>query len=107
MAVTTCNTAVHQPDDAPIPAPLRLALRPELLGRATVLTPAFLETTSRSRTRGSTVRRGRVPSALRGAARRGGIGGFVADIPVDADHPSAPELDRIARGSRRSTCRPS
>ncbi|MBK0296397.1 alpha/beta fold hydrolase, partial [Bacillus sp. S34] len=34
----------------------------------------------------------------RGAARRGGVGGFVADIPVDATHPSAPELDRIAAG---------
>ncbi|MGN6409004.1 MAG: AMP-binding protein, partial [Curtobacterium sp.] len=31
-----------------------------------------------------------------GAARRGGIGGFVADIPVGGTHPSAPELDRIA-----------
>ena len=99
VAVTTCNTAVHQPDDAPIPAPLRLALRPELLGRATVLTPAFLETTlaiAHPRLDRGTADAYRAP--YRGAARRGGIGGFVADIPVDAGHPSAPELDRIAAG---------
>ncbi|MGN8049065.1 alpha/beta fold hydrolase [Curtobacterium sp. 22159] len=99
VAVTTCNTAVHQPDDAPIPAPLRLALRPELLGRATVLTPAFLETTlaiAHPRLDRRVADAFRAP--YRGAARRGGIGGFVADIPVDAGHASAPELDRIAAG---------
>lgn len=99
VAVTTCNTAVHQPDDAPIPAPLRLALRPQLLGRATVVTPAFLETTlaiAHPRLDRATADAYRAP--YRGAARRGGVGGFVADIPVDAAHPSAPELDRIAAG---------
>nr|WP_254701108.1 alpha/beta fold hydrolase [Curtobacterium pusillum] len=99
VAVTTCNTAVHQPDDAPIPAPLRLALRPQLLGRATVLTPAFLETTlaiAHPRLDRPVADAYRAP--YRGAVRRGGIGGFVADIPVDAAHPSAPELDRIAAG---------
>ncbi|MFS2030615.1 alpha/beta fold hydrolase, partial [Curtobacterium sp. CT11-45] len=72
VAVTTCNTAVHQPDDAPIPAPLRLALRPELLGRATVLTPAFLETTlaiAHPRLDRPTADAYRAP--YRGAARRG------------------------------------
>ncbi|MBF4607656.1 alpha/beta fold hydrolase [Curtobacterium sp. VKM Ac-1393] len=98
-AVMTCNTAVHQPDDAPIPAPLRLALGPGLLGRATVVTPAFLETTlgiahpKLDRTVADGYR-----APYRGAARRGGIGGFVADIPVDARHRSAFELDRIAAG---------
>ncbi len=99
VGVATCNTAVHQPDDAPIPAPLRLALRPGLLGRGTVLTPAFLETTlaiahpALDRAVADAYR-----APYRGAARRGGIGGFVADIPVDASHPSAAELDRIAAG---------
>jgi acyl-coenzyme A synthetase/AMP-(fatty) acid ligase/pimeloyl-ACP methyl ester carboxylesterase len=99
VAVTTCNTAVHQPDDVPIPAPLRLALRPQLLGRATVVTPAFLETTiaiAHPRLGRATADAYRAP--YRGAARRGGVGGFVADIPVDAAHPSATELDRIAAG---------
>ncbi|WP_258371116.1 alpha/beta fold hydrolase [Curtobacterium sp. MCBD17_021] len=99
VAVTTCNTAVHQPDDAPIPAPLRLALRPHLLGRATVVTPAFIETTlaiAHPRLDRATADAYRAP--YRGAARRGAVGGFVADIPVDAQHPSAAELDRIAAG---------
>ncbi|WIE75138.1 alpha/beta fold hydrolase [Curtobacterium sp. MCSS17_007] len=99
VAVATCNTAVHQPDEAPIPAPLRLALRPGVLGRGTVLTPAFLETTlaiAHPKLDRSVADGYRAP--YRGAARRGGIGGFVADIPVDATHPSADELDRIATG---------
>ncbi|MDP9737445.1 MULTISPECIES: alpha/beta fold hydrolase [unclassified Curtobacterium] len=99
VGVATCNTAVHQPDDAPIPAPLRLALRPGVLGRGTVLTPAFLETTlaiAHPTLDRPTADAYRAP--YRGAARRGGIGGFVADIPVDAAHPSATELDRIAAG---------
>ncbi|MEJ8284515.1 alpha/beta fold hydrolase [Curtobacterium citreum] len=98
-AVMTCNTAVHQPDDAPIPAPLRLALGPGLLGRATVVTPAFLETTlgiAHPKLERAVADGYRAP--YRGAARRGGIGGFVADIPVDARHRSAAELDRIAAG---------
>ncbi|WP_439689157.1 alpha/beta fold hydrolase [Curtobacterium sp. SP.BCp] len=99
VGVATCNTAVHQPADAPIPAPLRLALGPGMLGRATVLTPAFLETTlaiAHPKLDRAVADAFRAP--YRGAARRGGIGGFVADIPVDADHASAPELDRIAAG---------
>ncbi len=99
VGVATCNTAVHQPAHAPIPAPLRLALGPGVLGRATVLTPAFLETTLAIAHPGldrAVADAFRAP--YRGAARRGGIGGFVADIPVDADHVSAPELDRIAAG---------
>ncbi|WP_420368697.1 alpha/beta fold hydrolase [Curtobacterium sp. L1-20] len=99
VAVATCNTAVHQPADAPIPAPLRLALRPGLLGRATVLTPAFLETTlAIAHPKLDRATAGAYRAPYRGAARRGGIGGFVADIPVDAGHPSAPGLDRIAAG---------
>ncbi len=99
VGVATCNTAVHQPADAPIPAPLRLALGPGMLGRATVLTPAFLETTlaiAHPKLDRAVADAFRAP--YRGAARRGGVGGFVADIPVDADHASAPELDRIAAG---------
>ncbi|NQX24990.1 alpha/beta fold hydrolase [Curtobacterium sp. VKM Ac-2852] len=98
-AAMTCNTAVHQPDDAQIPAPLRLALGPGMLGRATVVTPAFLETTlaiAHPKLERAVADGYRAP--YRGAARRGGIGGFVADIPVDARHRSAPELDRIAAG---------
>jgi acyl-coenzyme A synthetase/AMP-(fatty) acid ligase/pimeloyl-ACP methyl ester carboxylesterase len=100
--VMLLNTAVHQPEERPIPSPLRLALQPALLGRATVSTPAFLETTL-------ALAHPPLPAAIkdgyrapyRGAGRRGGIGGFVADIPVDLAHESRPELDRIAEGVAR------
>ncbi|GAA3879245.1 alpha/beta fold hydrolase [Leifsonia kafniensis] len=99
--VMLLNTAIHQPEGTPIPAPLRLALRQGVLGAATVGTPAFLETTLALAhpSLSADVKRGyRAP--YRGAARRGGIGAFVADIPVDAAHESAAELDRIAEGLR-------
>jgi acyl-CoA synthetase (AMP-forming)/AMP-acid ligase II/pimeloyl-ACP methyl ester carboxylesterase len=95
--VMLLNTAVHQPETSPIPAPLRLALQPRLLGRATISTPAFLETTLALAhpPLPASVKDGyRAP--YRGAQRRGGIGGFVADIPVDHAHESRAELDRIA-----------
>ncbi|QHC68386.1 alpha/beta fold hydrolase [Rathayibacter sp. VKM Ac-2759] len=95
------NTAVHQSADAPIPAPLRLALASGVLGASTVGTPAFLETTL-------ALGHPALPAAVKdgyrapylGASRRGGIGGFVADIPVDSAHPSHHELVRIAEGVR-------
>ncbi|QNE45199.1 alpha/beta fold hydrolase [Frigoribacterium sp. NBH87] len=91
------NTAIHQPADEPIPAPLRLTLARGVLGRATVATTGFLDVTL-------AIAHPRLPPEVaagyrapyRGAERRGGIGGFVADIPVDQRHPSRPELDRVA-----------
>ncbi|MBB5643350.1 alpha/beta fold hydrolase [Cryobacterium roopkundense] len=97
--VMLLNTAVHQPAEHPVPAPLRLALGKGILGAATVVTPAFLETTLALAhpALDTDVKTGyRAP--YRGAARRGGIGAFVADIPIDAEHESSPELDRIAGG---------
>ncbi|TCL81693.1 MULTISPECIES: alpha/beta fold hydrolase [unclassified Rathayibacter] len=95
------NTAIHQPADAPIPAPLRLALASGVLGASTVGTPAFLETTL-------ALGHPAIPAAVkdgyrapyRSAERRGGVGGFVADIPVGPAHPSHAELERIAAGVR-------
>jgi acyl-CoA synthetase (AMP-forming)/AMP-acid ligase II/pimeloyl-ACP methyl ester carboxylesterase len=102
--VMLLNTAVHQPDDAPIPAPLRLALARPVLELGTVTTRAFLETTL-------ALAHPPLPPAVKDgyrapyvdAGRRGGIGAFVADIPVDARHESTAELDRIAEGVRALT----
>jgi len=105
--VMLLNTAVHQDEDEPIPVPLRLALRRSILGLATVSTPAFLETTLALAhpPLSSAVKAGyRAP--YRQAELRGGIGGFVADIPADAGHQSFAELDRIATGIR-TLCVPS
>jgi acyl-coenzyme A synthetase/AMP-(fatty) acid ligase/pimeloyl-ACP methyl ester carboxylesterase len=99
--VMLLNTAVHQPEGVPIPAALRLALAPGVLARGTVATPAFLETTLALATPplDKDVKDAyRAP--YRGAARRGGIGGFVADIPVGPGHESFAELDRISSGIR-------
>jgi acyl-CoA synthetase (AMP-forming)/AMP-acid ligase II/pimeloyl-ACP methyl ester carboxylesterase len=94
------NTAVHQPEGEPVPAPLRLALG--VLGPGTVRTPAFLETTlALARPPLAPAVREAYRAPYPTAERRGGIGAFVADIPATSDHPSFPELDRIAEGVRR------
>jgi acyl-CoA synthetase (AMP-forming)/AMP-acid ligase II/pimeloyl-ACP methyl ester carboxylesterase len=99
--VAVLNTALHQPEGAAIPAPLRLTLLRGVLGAATVATPGFLETTlglAHPPLTEPVKQAYRAPYLL--AARRGGIGGFVADIPVDEQHASFPELERIADGVR-------
>lgn len=97
--VMLLNTAVHHPAGTPIPAPLRLAGARGVLAASTVRTTAFLETTLAlaSPALDEAVKNAyRAP--YRSAARRGGIGGFVADIPVDSRHESFGELERIAAG---------
>ncbi|GGF25293.1 alpha/beta fold hydrolase [Subtercola lobariae] len=97
--VMLLNTAVHQPEEFPLPAALRLVLQRSLLANSTVRTTAFLDTTLAIAhpTLAPDVRRAfRAP--YRSAARRAGIGAFVADIPVDALHPSFAELTRVSTG---------
>lgn len=97
--VMLLNTAVHQPDGVPIPAPLRLAGARGMLAASTVTTTAFLDTTlslAKPALDADTRRAYRSPYAS--AARRRAIGGFVADIPVDDSHESHSELGRIAAG---------
>ncbi|NOW02212.1 alpha/beta fold hydrolase [Isoptericola chiayiensis] len=99
--VALLNTAVHQPDDVPIPAPLRLALARGVHRLGTSMTRAFLDTTlalARPGLPRDVADAYRMP--YRTAADRAGIEQFVADIPADADHASRPELDRIAEGVR-------
>ncbi|WP_309132782.1 alpha/beta fold hydrolase [Brevibacterium sp.] len=93
-ASISLNTAVHQPDDAPLPAPLRATLAGPMLPTATVLTDWFLRVTLGLGDLDPEIRDAfRAPYDAPG--RRYGIGGFVADIPVDEKHPSYPELQRI------------
>uniref|UniRef100_UPI0019D2101D alpha/beta fold hydrolase n=1 Tax=Agrococcus sp. KRD186 TaxID=2729730 RepID=UPI0019D2101D len=98
-AVALLNTAVHHPAGVPIPSPLRLAGARGVLAASTVATPAFLDTTLAL---ASPPLAPRVRAAYRApyasADRRRGIGAFVADIPVDAEHESFAELTRIADG---------
>ncbi|MEV4901579.1 alpha/beta fold hydrolase [Citricoccus sp. NPDC055426] len=93
----TLNTAVHHPASAPLPAPLRAALAGPLLPGSTVLTDAFLRvTTALGHPRLSPGIRAAYHAPYGSAARRGGIGGFVADIPVGPQHASHPELLRVS-----------
>jgi len=95
--VMLLNTAVHHEAGKPIPAPLRLARARGMLAASTVRTTAFLETTLALTSEPLDLAvKDAYRAPYRTAARRGGIGGFVADIPVDAAHGSFGELDRIA-----------
>ncbi|MGO2110902.1 MAG: alpha/beta fold hydrolase [Pseudoclavibacter sp.] len=102
--VAMLNTAVHQPEGSPIPAPLRLARARGVLAASTVATPAVLDTTLSLATPSLAPGvKDAYRAPYRTAARRGGIGGFVRDIPVDARHVSTPELTRISSGVRDLT----
>jgi len=95
--VVLTNTAVHQPDGSAGPILIRLAHVPLLNRFACRWTPLFVRTTT-------SLTWPRLPRDVRDAfaapygtaAQRLGVSEFVADIPFAADHPSRPELDRIA-----------
>ncbi len=95
--VMTLNTAVHQPEGAPIPTPLQAALAGPMLANSTVTTDAFLSVTT---SLASPALEPEVKRAFHapysGSKRRGGVGGFVADIPVDANHGSHAALSQVA-----------
>ena len=102
--VVLLNTAVHQPEGAAAPSIIRLARFAPLLRANTVDTPAFV--------RGTSFLSGRslpkdvadaFAAPYRGRDRRQAVGAFVADIPLEPDHPSAEALDRIAEGIRGLT----
>lgn len=89
------NTAVHQPDGAPMPRLISLARA--ALEPVTRQTDIFIRgTTGLSRLPDPVAAAYRAP--YRSALRRAAIRDFVADIPVQADHPSHAELTRIADG---------
>jgi acyl-coenzyme A synthetase/AMP-(fatty) acid ligase/pimeloyl-ACP methyl ester carboxylesterase len=97
--VMLLNTAVHHPEGVPIPAPLRLAGARGVLAASTVQTTAFLDTTLALASPSLAPEvRDAYRSPYRSADQRRAIGGFVADIPVDARHESFTELARIAAG---------
>ncbi|WP_210603601.1 alpha/beta fold hydrolase [Brevibacterium oceani] len=95
-AAISLNTAVHQPEDTPIPAPLRATLAGPMLPTATVLTDWFLQVTMGLGDL-SAETKSAFSAPYRSAADRWAIGNFVADIPIDANHPSDPELQRIGK----------
>ncbi|MDY6055525.1 alpha/beta fold hydrolase [Micrococcus sp.] len=99
--VSTLNTAVHQPPQARIPAPLQAALAGPVLPASTVATDAFIAVTTSLATPSLAPEvRAAYHLPYGSAERRGGVGGFVADIPVDARHGSHAVLQEVAEGVR-------
>ena len=104
VGVVLANTAVHQPSGDEAPALIRLARWAPLRTAVTRRTPVF----TRGTTALSALRGRRIPRAVqqafaapyRGADRRMAIADFVADIPLEAEHPSAGTLHDIAEGVR-------
>lgn len=97
--VMTLNTAVHQPEGAPIPMPLQAALAGPMLAGSTVSTDAFVSvTTSLASPPLSAEVRAAYHLPYGSADRRGGVGGFVADIPATGDHGSHAALQEVSAG---------
>ena len=91
--IVLTNTAVHQPPSAAAPALIRLARTPGVRQVICQWTPAFLLTAAAlSRPPLPRAARRGMAAPYRGPRRRRAIADFVADIPLDADHPSAPAL---------------
>lgn len=98
-AVIALNTAVHHAENAPLPFPLRVATARGVLAAGTTRTTAFLDTTLALANLDPAVRAAfRAPYAT--AARRRGIGGFVADIPATSADESTPALRSLSAGLR-------
>ncbi|WP_147106901.1 alpha/beta fold hydrolase [Nesterenkonia populi] len=103
-AAVSLNTAVDHPSGEPVPPALRAAMAPAVLPAATVLTDGFLRTTLSLADPGDAP--GGLPAEVTAAYRapyvsrlgRGGIGGFVADIPALAKHHSRTVLEEVSSG---------
>jgi len=97
--IVLTNTAVHHPSGAPAPTLIRGARLPGVLENVTVRTPTFVRAaTSLSRPAIPADVRAAYAAPYGTAARRRAVGGFVRDIPLDPEHPSAATLERIASG---------
>lgn len=93
--IVLTNTAVHQPEGAPMPRLISLARL--LLDPVTQRSDVFVRgTTALSRLPRDVASAYRSPYHT--AERRSAIRDFVADIPSDAEHPSAAALATIAAG---------
>ena len=97
--VVLTNTAVHQPAGAAPPGLIRLARISALRTAACVTTATFVRAAAAlsGPSLPAEVRRA-LASPYVGASRRRSVGDFVADIPLETDHPSRPALEAVAAG---------
>jgi acyl-coenzyme A synthetase/AMP-(fatty) acid ligase/pimeloyl-ACP methyl ester carboxylesterase len=97
--VVLLNTAVHQPAGARAPTLIRLARSKLILNQLCVNTQGFIKGTLRLSKSGIArqVRKAyRAPYSS--SKRRRAIGTFVADIPLEATHPSTAALAEVVAG---------
>jgi acyl-coenzyme A synthetase/AMP-(fatty) acid ligase/pimeloyl-ACP methyl ester carboxylesterase len=91
------NTAVSQPDDATVPPLIVAARAKSLIRTVTQRTRGFLDGTLRLAHPSLEPRvADAYASPYQTAARRQGIADFVADIPLEDDHPSRQTLQKVA-----------
>jgi olefin beta-lactone synthetase len=103
--IVLANTAVHQPAEDATPALIRLARSPALRHAVCAATPTFVRATAAlSRPPLSRGVRAALAAPYATAERRRAVEEFVADIPLEPDHPSAAVLDEIAEGVRKLGC---
>ena len=101
VAVALLNTAVHQPKTSSAPAIIRAVRLRAVLNMFTWRTQAFVRgTTGISRFRSGKGMSADVARAFaepyRSASRRAAVRDFVADIPLEAEHPSMAVLNDVA-----------
>ncbi|UNK47371.1 alpha/beta fold hydrolase [Arthrobacter sulfonylureivorans] len=98
--VVLTNTAVH-PAGFGLPAPLKLALHPAVHQWGTTTSAAFLRVThALAHPPLEKDVKDAFMAPYRHAARRTGVGNFVADIPADESTPSWNTLNEVAEGIR-------
>ena len=102
--VVLTNTAVHQPEGARAPTLIRIARSAGLRQAVCRDTATFVRgTTALSRPRPAKAVRDAFAAPYASAARRQAVADFVADIPLEDDHPSMATLRAIADGVRGLT----
>ncbi|MFZ0324684.1 MAG: alpha/beta fold hydrolase [Actinomycetes bacterium] len=96
VGIVLTNTAVAQPDGAPLPTLIAAARTPGVLRTSTVRTPAFVRGTLRLAhpPLDADVRRA-FAAPYAGPARRQAVGDFVDDIPLTPNDPSFEALASI------------
>ena len=99
--VVLTNTALFQPLDQPFSALIRLARTPALRRLVCVTTPTFVRgAAALSRPPLELGVRRALAGPYADASERTAIGNFVADVPLEAGHPSRARMEEIAEGVR-------
>lgn len=97
--VVLMNTAVYQPPGSPAPSLIRIARSRPILSTLATRTPGFVVGTLRlARPRLPKEVRAAFRAPYRSAERRRAVAMFVADIPLEPDHPSMPALEAVQAG---------